>query len=263
MPALLSMRDCIAVTCVSAYRSEAQPGGGDEAKVLICYNASVAIDWRETWRDTVRDEADLVRFVEAVGCCAINALERFPAFPSVAAAMGKHDALWHAWWWKDDLHVQRRVYYTRLFAGRPGFIALDLLPAFIAANGAAADELILEGRLSATAREVYQLIEARGPISSRPLKQLLRPDARKAATSALWELERHFIITKTDITGRELATYSYVWDLTERWLPDAFAAADRLRRKAAMARIADHLAALGVPCDAALRARVLRWDALS
>jgi hypothetical protein len=103
------------------------------------------------------------------------------------------------------------------------------------------------------------MIDTHGPISTRPLKKLLGLDERKAATSALWELERRFIITKTDITGRELATYSYVWDLAERWLPDAFIEADRLKRKAATALITDRLAQLGVPLDGKLLKSVLRW----
>ncbi|MHB9131415.1 MAG: AlkZ-related protein [Armatimonadota bacterium] len=218
-------------------------------------------NWREAWRGEVRTPEDLVRFVDAVGFCSINALERFPAFPSVALAMGRPDALWHAWWWKDDLHVQKRLYYTRLFANRPGFISMKFLPAFIAANGAAADELILLGRIPATTQTIYRMIDAHGPISTRPLKKLLGPDERKAATSELWELERRFIITKTEITGRELATYSYVWDLAERWLPAAFVEADRLKRKAATELIADHLASLGVPLEGKLKKSVLRWEA--
>jgi len=217
-------------------------------------------NWREEWRERVRDEEGLIQFVEAVGFCAINALERFPEFPSLSLAMGQREALWHAWWWKDDLHVQKRVYYTRLFAGRPGFISLQWLPAFIAANGAAADEVFLVGALPVLAKDVYRIIESRGPISSRPLKKLLSPDARRSVTGILWELERRFIITKTDITGRQLSTYSYVWDLAERWLPDAFVEADRLRGKAAVAKISERLGALGVAREGKLLKSVLRWE---
>jgi len=208
----------------------------------------------------VRDEEELIRFVDTVGFCAINELERFPAFPNLSVAMGQREALWHAWWWKDDLHVQKRLYYTRLFAGRPGFISLAWLPAFIAANGAAADEVFLVGALPVLAKEVYRIIEHSGPISSRPLKKQLSPDVRRAVTGMLWELERRFIITKTDITGRELATYSYVWDLAERWLPDAFVEADRLRRKAAVAKISERLETLGVPLEPKLAKSVLKWE---
>jgi hypothetical protein len=152
------------------------------------------------------------------------------------------------------------VYYTRLFAGKPSFISLEFLPFFIAANGAAADELIDLGRIPVATQHIYHLIEEHGPIGSRQLKKLLTPDARKAATRSLWELERRFIITKTDITGRELATYSYVWNLTERWLPDAFAAADRIRSRAAVERITERLTDLDVPITEKLRAKVLHWE---
>jgi hypothetical protein len=215
--------------------------------------------WDADWRGRVTDEESLVRFVDAVGCCAINALERYPQFPSVAVAMARPDALWHAWWWKDDLHIAKRLYYTRLFGGRPGFISLAWLPAFIAANGAAADELFLLGQVPAEVQRLYAVIDAHGPIAIRALKKLLGPDERKAANAGLWELERRFLITKTALTGRERGTYGYVWDLLERWLPDAFPAADRLRRPAARTQIAEHLATLGVPVDDRLRTRVLRW----
>lgn len=216
--------------------------------------------WQEQWHGRVSTTEELVAFVDAVGCCSINALERFPAFPSVAVAMAKPDALWHCWWWKDDLHVQQRLYYTRLFAGRPSFISLKFLPAFIAVNGAAADELILLGRIPVETQRIYRLIEEHGPIASRQLKKLLPPEARKSATKALWELERRFIITKTEITGRQLATYSYVWDLAERWLPEAFTAADRLRAAAAKEQITAHLIACGVMPDPKMLTRVLRWE---
>ncbi len=216
--------------------------------------------WHERHQHTVHSEEDVVRFVNAVGCCTVNALERYPDFPSVAVAMGEAEALWHAWFWKDDLHIAKRLYYTRLFAGRPGFIALDWLPAFIAGSGAAADELFLLGAVPAEAQALYRLVEERGPLASRALKTLLPPDARKAATGHLWELERRFLVTKTGLTGRERGTYGYIWDLADRWLPDAFPAADRLKRAPAREQITAHLEALGVTVNAKLRERVLKWE---
>lgn len=215
--------------------------------------------WHAKHQHTVHTDADLVRFVNAVGCCTINALERFPEFPSAAVAMGQAEALWTSWFWKDDLHIAKQVYYTRLFVGRPGFIALEWLPAFIAANGAAADELFFTGAMPAEVEALYRVIEAHGPIAIGDLKKRLTPDLRKAATGHLWELERRFLITKTGLTGRERGTYGYIWDLADRWLPDAFTAADRLKQQPAIEKITAHLAALGVPVDGKLRQRVLRW----
>jgi hypothetical protein len=208
----------------------------------------------------VRNEDDLVRFVQAVGCCTIGELPRYPQFPSVAVAMEIPEPIGHIWFWKDDLHVQRRLYYTRLFGGRPGFISLDLLPACVAANGVAADELFLLGQAPAETQEIYTRIDEDGPISTRKLKQSLSASACKASTTALIDLERRFIITKTAITGRERGTYGYVWDLAERWVPDAFTAADRLRRAGGREALTRRLQVLGVPLDARFLTRVMRWE---
>ncbi len=215
--------------------------------------------WVERWRNTVRREDDLLRFLQEVGFCTINTLVRWPAFPSQEVAMGRADVLGATWFWKDDLHTQKRLYYTRLFAGRPGFLAYSALPAFIATNGEVADELIHFGLLPVNTREILRIIEECGPISTRRLKKLLTPEACRACTMALIDLEQRFIITKTEITGRELATYSYVWDLAERWVPEAFVAADRLKRKEARAEILDRLRAIGVDPNADFLKRVLRW----
>ena len=215
--------------------------------------------WEARWRDAVRLEDDLVRFVREIGFCTINQLVRWPAFPSQEIAMGLSDVLGATWFWKDDLHTQKRVYYTRLFAGRPGFVSPALLPTFIATNGEVADELIHFGRLPATTQEILRHIEAHGPISTRKLKALLGPDARRAGTTALIDLEQRFIITKTGITGREMGTYGYLWDLAERWVPEAFTASDRLKRKEARAEVIDRLRAVGVDPQPEFLTRVLRW----
>ena len=220
----------------------------------------MTMNWRTTWADTVRTEDDLIRFVNDVGCCVINTLPRFSEFPSQEVAMGLPDVLGRTWFWKDDLHIDRRIYYTRLFSGKPGFIALDLLPAFIATNGAVADELMLTGAMPANAQEIYRNIEDRGPISTRHLKALLGEDTRKAAANILIDLENKFIVTKTQITGRERGTYGYVWDLAERWMPDAFTAADCLGRKASAEQIKTRLTAFGITDIASSTKRVLRWD---
>lgn len=216
--------------------------------------------WREQWAGMVRTPDDMVRFVDAVGCCTGKALAGYQDFPSQSTVIGKLDAATtDTWFWKDDLHIEKRLYYTRVFGGQPGFVSMSLLPAFIATNGMVADELLFNGMLSPEARQVYDTIEAHGPISSINLKLLLTPDAKRAANRVLHELERQFIITKTGITGRTRGTYSYIWDLVERWVPDVLVAADRLGRATAMAMIREHLIAFGVPPDSPFYAKVLGW----
>ena len=208
----------------------------------------------------MQTQDDLVRFVDAVGFCTINQLDAYPRFPSQEVAMGRRDVLGHTWFWKDDLHAQKRIYYCRVFGGRPGFISFAFLPAFIATNGEAVDELITYGAMPVRTQNIHRIIEQRGPISIKELKALLGPDARKASASALIDLERKFIIAKTGITGRERATYGYIWDLAERWIPDAFEAADALGVKAARGVLKSRLTELGVTPDACFTKRILQWS---
>jgi hypothetical protein len=217
-------------------------------------------NWCEQWAGAVRTPEDLVRFVDAVGCCTTMPLPRYPDFPHRSAVMGALDSMApDPWFWKDDLHAERRIYYTRVFGGQPGFISYALLPALVATNGAAADELLLTGALSPEAREIYSLIETHGPIPIKELKRQLMPEAKRGVNRVLTQLERQFIITKTDISGRTRATYGYIWDLVERWAPDVLTAADRLGRNAAMALIRAHLAEFGVPVDSTFYQKVLGW----
>ncbi|NLC55470.1 MAG: hypothetical protein GX774_01370 [Armatimonadetes bacterium] len=203
--------------------------------------------WLEGHAESIRSEEDAVAFVDAVGFCLIDRPER-GEFPSLAAAFpGAPDSvLGRVWFWKDDLHIQRRLYYTRLFAGRPGFISTEWLPLCIAAYGEVADELIFSGRLSHAAREVYQILEREGPLPSREVRRALSAEARHRADSALADLERRFIITKTGLTGRTRGTYGYLLDLAERWVPEAFSQAGRLRREEATARILARLGGWGL-----------------
>ena len=216
--------------------------------------------WQKQWVGKVRTPEDMVRFVDAVGCCTKSALPKYPDFPSQSAVLGEIDAATtDPWFWKDDLHIEKRLYYTRVFGGQPGFISIAMLPAFIAANGGVADELIYNGILSVEAQQIYHIIEQYGPIPIRNLKRLLTPDAKRAADRVLHDLDRQFIITKTGITGRTRGTYGYIWDLTERWMPDMLAAADKLGRAAAMDMIREHLAAFGIAPDSPFYLKVLGW----
>ncbi|MDO8682547.1 MAG: hypothetical protein Q7N50_03595 [Armatimonadota bacterium] len=220
----------------------------------------MAPNWLEKWRSKVKSEDDCVRFVNDVGFCAIDIPQSFPGFPNQADAMGLESAIGHTWFWKDDLHIQKRLFYTRLFFNRPGYISIEFLPAFIATNGQVADELMLMGRMPVAQRVIYEAIEKHGHISTRDLKQMLPPDAKRQASSALIALERLFIITKTDITGRTMQTYSYVWDLAERWAPEKFEEADRLGVRQAKEMIREKFRQNGLPDEPKYLEMAFGWE---
>jgi len=217
-------------------------------------------NWREKWAGNVSTPDDLVRFVNEVGCCTTIPLPGYPDFPNEEEAIGVVAAgVSDPWFWKDDLHAEKRIYYTRVFGGRPGFLSFTMLPVLIATNGSVFDELLYEGLVSPEMQQIYTAIETNGPISTRDLKKILTPDAKHASSKILISLERRFIITKTGITGRTRHTYSYIWDLVERWIPEYLSAADRLGRKQAAAELRNHLTAYGVLPDSQFYAKVLGW----
>ncbi len=216
--------------------------------------------WRENWAGNVRTEDDFVRFIDAAGCCLRAPLPRYPDFPSQAEAMGAQYSLEDTWFWKDDLHIDKRIYYSTVFGGKPGFLSNALLPALIGTNGAAADELLYRGGMSSGAQELYRIIQESGPINIKNLKRQLTPETLRGADNALGELERQFIITKVGITGRTRGTYGFIWDTVERWLPDTLTAADRLGRAAAETQIRDLLSSYGIPADSPFYQKVLRWE---
>ncbi len=219
-----------------------------------------AIGWREKWRGRVCTPDDFLRFLEDVGCCTRVPLIVYPDFPSQSEVLGSVPPRTpDPWFWKDDLHAEKRLYYTRAIGGEPTFISNDLLPAIIATNGAVYDELVYDGLLTPEAQQIYKLIESSGPIPIKELKRLLTPDARRASNRVLIELDRVFLIAKTGITGRTRGTYGFIWDLVERWVPDVLREADRLGRRHAKEIIQARFSALGISPDSPFYSRMLGW----
>lgn len=235
-------------------------GETNQHQPVVLENAQI-MPWRERWAERVCTQEDLVRFVNDVGCCTTIPLPGYPDFPNQRDVMGVTDTDEpDTWFWKDDLHTDKRIYYTRVFGGKTGFISYALLPALMATNGAVADELIFNGLLSPDAQQIYHTIDAHGPIGTKNLKILLTADEKLRADRVLIDLDRKFLITKSGITGRTRGTYSYIWDLVERWVPELLADADHLGRKQAAAQLREHLATFGIPPESSFYTKVLGWS---
>jgi hypothetical protein len=216
--------------------------------------------WREEWAGRVCTPEEFVRFVDEVGCCTSKPLPGFPQFPNEAEVLGSIPAgVEDPWFWKDDLHVQKRLYYTWVFGGQPGFLSNAMLPVLIATNGAVFDELVYDGLVSPEVRQIHDLIESEGPIGIKDLKKMLGPDAKRACDRVLHFLDSRFIITKTGITGRTRGTYGYIWDMVERWVPDALAEADRIGCKRGAQMLREHLRAFAIEPGSGFYQRVLGW----
>lgn len=214
---------------------------------------------------TTPDEA--VEYVNRVGLCAWRRVVKLSGFPSLEAQTpwdNTHDAIMQMWFWKDDLHIEKRLFYGQLLGrdGTPVFASLPFLPYLIAAQGDCCDvrELYEKNRLSRVALDLYAHIEENGPT---PKNRLPYPP-KTSQTPPLITLQQKFLITKTGLTGRTRGTYGYVWGLCETFFPDAFQSAAQIPVANARAHIVTHLRQNGLPdLMESEAARLFRWENLS
>ena len=202
----------------------------------------------------VKSAAGALAFVDAVGLCST-----FFVFPEGVgclweAVVGRpaprwprrshHDAgIGLTWELKDVLPARRQVYYGKLVKGRPMLVALDLFPVFYAlvrGRQRARDyrREYEEGRLSATAKRIMDRLVHESPQYTRGLRAecfMLEAAKTREFERAMGELQQGLWIVKTE--ERYEPTFSYRWDLLERWLPDEAAEGRRLRRPVAVERL--------------------------
>ena len=92
---------------------------------------------------------------------------------------------------------------------------------------ALADAPITAAALSPDGTQV--VIGSQGGIEIRSWPELI-PSKKLATQRALVELQHRFLVCKVDLTGWTRGTYSYVWDLAERFWPQAFVNAHQTSR---------------------------------
>ena len=213
-------------------------------------------------------------FVESVGFC--STFHRFPDGVACLweAVVGRERPRWPrrshhdagvglTWRLKDELPAGRHVYYGKLLRGRPLLVALDVFAAFYAlvrGRQRARDYLAeyAAGRLSATAKRLMDSLMRERPQYTRSLRAdtfMLEPGRTREFERAMAELQQGLWIVKTE--ERYEPTFSYRWDLLERWLPEPVGEGRRLSRAAAAERLVDRYLGGAVHSTAAKLARVL------
>lgn len=226
----------------------------------------------------VRSPRSALDFVNAVGLC--STFHRFPegvaslweavvgrAAPRWPRRSHHDDGVGLTWELKDVLPARRQVYYGKLVKGRPMLVALDLFPAFYALvrgeqRAAAYGKEYEAGRLSLTAKRIMDRLTRDSPQYTRGLRAecfMLEPGRTREFERAMGELQQGLWIVKTE--ERYEPTFSYRWDLLERWLPDEVAEGRRLRRSAAVERVVARYLAGAVYSTPARLARLFGLDA--
>jgi hypothetical protein len=202
----------------------------------------------------VRSARMAAAFVNQVGVCST-----FYRFPDGLACLWEavagrerprwprhshHDAgIGLTWEIKDTLPAKRRCYYGKLVKRRPVLVALDLFPAFYALvrGRQRARDFGAEyraGRMSATAKRLMDSFFRESPQYTRGLRAdtfMLEPGKTREFERAMAELQQGLWIVKTE--ERYEPSFSYRWDLLERWLPEQVAEGRGLGRAAALDRV--------------------------
>jgi len=222
-----------------------------DARILEAWRARA---FRHARGLRVRSARTATEFVNRVGVCST-----FYRFPDGLACLWEavvgserprwprhshHDAgIGLTWELKDTLPAKRRCYYGKLVKRRPVLVALDLLPAFYALvrGRQRARDFGAEyraGRMSATAKRLMDSFFRESPQYTRGLRAdtfMLEPGKTREFERAMAELQQGLWIVKTE--ERYEPSFSYRWDLLERWLPEEVAEGRGLGRAAALDRV--------------------------
>lgn len=197
----------------------------------------------------ISGEKSALRFIEEVGFCAAFVAGRgVPCLreaivgqrePKVPEHIQHDYGIGMTWRIKDSLPKKRLVYYGKVIAGRPGFIARDLLGAFLRLRIAPGGyvKLYQRGMLSQCAKLVMDALTRKGAAETRVLKLssgYAQPKARAAFDRAMKELQEKFLALKVDELDDP---FSYVWDTLEHRWPDALREARKLSPREAAYRI--------------------------
>ncbi len=212
----------------------------------------------------IRTKKQALRFINTVGFCYAftPGPGRVPSLFEVLDTRSEHVRWAWAWDWKEALPTAKQAFYGRILARKPTFVSMTLLPYFYALTGnvgQADDYLRLydEGRLTALARRVYEVLARRGSLTTRQIRAEIEPDRRGSSPRllrALTELQHLFLLARSGEVGDNPGNYAYVWDLFQRWLPDVVARASPISHRTAAARVLEQYARVAGaprPADAA------------
>jgi hypothetical protein len=197
----------------------------------------------------VKSEAQALSFITEVGfCTAFTAGLDVPCLREAIVGQREpplphriqHDhAIGMTWRLKDVLTAKKALYYGKVIAGRPAFIAPELLPAFLCLRAERASYLTMfrRGELSLGAKLVMDALRRRRVAVTRELRFATghsRPSRRAEFDRAIKELQEKFLVLKIE---ERYEPFTYVWSTLDHQWGEALTAGRKLRREEAACRL--------------------------
>jgi hypothetical protein len=178
--------------------------------------------YRQGREAKIRSAGEALQFVNQVGFCLLFRHKKLELPNLWEISEGR------PWLWKDELPIQKQLYYGKRFRGRVGFVALRLLPSLYALSPTAElrgdrFELYRLGYLSAEANRIAGTVLAKGPLPTRALRLesgLAGQTHRYRFSRALAEAEEKFLVVKVGAVKTGHANYTYLWDSFARFWPE-------------------------------------------
>jgi hypothetical protein len=205
--------------------------------------------FRRTAARRVKSEEQALGFVNEVGfCTAFTAGLEVPCLREAIVGAREpplphhiqHDhAIGMTWRLKDDLTARRAVYYGKVIAGRPAFIAPRMLPAFLRLRAERNSYLVMyrRGALGLCAKLVMDALRRRPVAATRELRLATgcsRPGKRAEFDRAMKELQEKFLVLKIE---ERYDPFTYIWSTLSYQWREALDEARKLRREDAAYRI--------------------------
>ncbi len=176
---------------------------------------------------------DFIERVNELGFMAFSNV--LPGFPSLTGETP--GGIWHTgnpetdpWRWKDRAAEEKKLAFGCVLGGNKGFIAPRMYSLFYTAcqQEEHMEELHAFGLVSPEVWRLWQLFEARSPLSTSEIRQEMGVTKKQGGSrvdKAISELERKFYITvagsrrKTDKFGKPYSWFVNVYDKVENWAP--------------------------------------------
>ena len=141
----------------------------------------------------------------------------------------EHDDPGHVTWgWKDGALDKKTWYYGKILRRKATLISLEIAPYFYALSenyGSPEEDYLIayrEGRLSQSAKQIYEALLDNGALNSIDLRRLAKLANAKESefNKGLEQLQADFKILPVGVAEAGAWRYSHVYELTSRHFPE-------------------------------------------